>query len=358
MYEKETKDAILARLLARINDEIDKRQGGVVWDMLSPASFEIAQAYLALDQVLIFGFATEDTPSNYLDLRCAEMGVYRKPSVKAIGQVTFSGQEGTVIPIGTRVRTDEVEPVYFATTAEGVITNGVVAVKAEAEVGGINGNVAQGRITLVLGDLTGIVTVNNSQPFDGGVDTESDTSLLTRYTDKVSKPVTSGNKYHYEQWAKEVAGVGDAKVYPLWAGAGTVKVVLLDDEKTAPAPSVVTAATAHINEVAPIGATVTVVGATELPINVSAKLTLAPGANLDEVKAEFTAALTSYLKSVAFVTNEHTGEPELIRVTQIANLLLGVPPIIDYENLTVNGGTANIQPTSEQVGVVGSVVFT
>lgn len=358
MYENETKVAILDRMLERIDDNIDKRQGAVVWDLTSPAAFELAQAYLALDQVLTFGFATEDTPSNYLNLRCAEMGVYRKPSVKAIGQVVFSGPEGTIIPVGTRVRTDDVETVYFATTAEGTITSGVVTINAEAEVGGINGNVAQGRITLVLGDLTGIVTVNNSHPFDGGVDTESDASLLARYTDKVSKPVTSGNKYHYEQWAKEVAGVGDAKVYPLWAGAGTVKVVLLDDEKTAPAPTVVDAVIAHIGEVAPVGATVTVDSATELPINVSAKLTLAPGADINEVTAQFSSALTEYLKSVAFKSNEFTGAPELIRYTQIANLLLDIPPIIDYEKLTVNSGTANIQPTSEQVGVVGAVVFT
>ncbi|MEH7521679.1 baseplate J/gp47 family protein [Bacillus sp. JJ1503] len=351
MYETETKEAILDRMLERIDSDIDKRQGAVAWDLTSPASFEFAQAYLALDQVLTFGFATEDTPSNYLDLRCAEMGVYRKPSVKAIGQVTFSGPEGTIIPVGTRVRTDEVEPVYFVTTAEGTIVNGTVMVSAEAEVGGVSGNIAQGKISLVLGELAGIVTVTNAQAFDGGVDTESDLSLLSRYNDKVSKPVTSGNKYHYEQWAKEVAGVGDAKVYPLHAGPGTVKIVLLDDEKTSPAQTIVDAANTHINNVAPIGATITVVGATELPINVSATLTLAQGADINEVTTQFSEALSAYLKSVAFTD-------ELIRYTQIANLLLGVPPIIDYANLTVNGGTANIQPTSEQVGVVGSVVFT
>jgi uncharacterized phage protein gp47/JayE len=350
MFETETKDTVLERLLNGIADDIDKRQGSVTWDISSPAAIEFAQVYTALDQVLTFGFATENTPSNYLDLRCSELGVYRKSSVKAIGQVTFNGPDGTLIPVGTRVRTDEAESVYFVTTHEGTILNGSATVDAEAETGGINGNVHQGQITIVLGNLAGIVTVINEDQFDGGVDTESDTSLLTRYYDKVRKPATSGNIYHYEQWAKEVPGVGDAKIYPLWNGAGTVKVVLLDDEKTTPAQTVVDAAVDHINKSAPIGATVTVVGASELPIHVSATLTMADGANAETVKEQFIDVLTEYLKSIAF-----TGE--LIRYTQIANLLLGIPPIIDYTDLTVNGGTSNIQPESEEVGVVGSVTF-
>lgn len=364
-FSQETKDAILTRLLSGVADDLDKRQGSVVFDMLSPASLELAQAYLALDQVLTFGFATEDTPRQYLELRCAELGISPKVALKAVGSLTFSGQDGVVVPVGTRVSTDEAEPVYFVTTQAGTITGGAVMVAAEAETAGANGNVAQGTITLVLSDLSGVTAVTNSATFDGGADVETDESLLARYLEKAQKPATSGNAYHYEQWAKEVAGVGDAKVYPLHAGPGTVKVVLLDDEKTTPAQTIVDAVQNYLDPaqdgtgqgVAPIGATVTVVGAQELPINVSATLTLASGADIGEVTAQFSEALTEYLKSIAFATSVATGQPELIRYTQIANLLLGVPPIIDYANLTVNGGTANIQPTSDEVGVVGSVTL-
>lgn len=40
---------------------------------------------------------------------------------------------------------------------------------------------------------------------------KSDDELRDRYFEKVSLPATSGSKYHYEQWAKEISGVGDAK---------------------------------------------------------------------------------------------------------------------------------------------------
>ncbi|HEX3075032.1 MAG TPA: baseplate J/gp47 family protein, partial [Ignavibacteriales bacterium] len=205
-------------------------------------------------------------------------------------------------------------------------------------------------ITVVLGNLAGALTVTNANDFIGGVNEETNQALLDRYYEKVQRPATSGNVYQYEQWAKEVAGIGDVKVYPIWAGPGTVKLVLLDDDKTAPDAAVITATETYVESVRPIGADVTIVGATELAINVTATLTLASGATVEGVEASFTSGLTAYLQSIAF-----TGE--LIRYTRIANVLLDLPPIIDYANLLVNGATANIEPTDEQVGVVGTVTF-
>lgn len=345
-FTEESDEVIHARMLADIRDDVDKRQGSVVYDLTAPAAAELAQAYMALDNVLTFGFASEDMPDDFLDLRTAELGVYRKPSVNAIGQLTFEGEDGTVIEVGTRARTEN--NVYFVTTQEGVISGGFTTVNATAEFGGFAGNVDAGEITVVLGDLTGVVGVTNSIPFDGGVDKESSESLLRRYYDMAQKPVTSGNVYHYEQWAKEVAGVGDAKVYPIWDGPGTVKVVLLDEEKTSPAQTIIDEVITHIEEQRPIGASVTVVGAQEVSIDVNAELTLASDAELTVVKADIERGVTEYLASLAF-------KDSLIRYTRIASILLDIPRIIDYANLTVAGGIENIEVTDEQVAVLGEV---
>ena len=48
-------------------------------------------------------------------------------------------------------------------------------------------------------------------------------NFVTDILKKVSLPATSGSKYHYIQWAKEINGVGNAKCLPLWNGNGTVK---------------------------------------------------------------------------------------------------------------------------------------
>jgi uncharacterized phage protein gp47/JayE len=347
-YEDKTPDVIHASMLENVDPAIDQREGSITHDLTMPAAVEIANAYIELDAVLALGFA-ETSEGTYLDMRAAEHGVTRKESLKAQGSVTFSGPDGTFIINGTRLQTTS--GIFFVTLADVTISGGTATVNAEAEEGGLAGNVAAGLINaLAPGDLYGIVTVTNPASFDGGADTEDDASLLKRLMDRVQKPATSGNAAHYKQWALEVAGVGDAKVYPTWNGGGTVKVVLVDTEKSAPAQSVIDAATAYIEDNRPIGATVTVVGATELPINVTSTMTIDAGANLADIQTQFISSLADYLKSIAF-----TGEQ--IRYTRIANLLIDVEGVVDYASLTVNGGTANIVPTDVQVGVAGSVTL-
>lgn len=345
-FSEETEQAILDRMLSAMRDDIGKRQGDIAYDLSDPAAQEFAQAYSALDTTLGYAFLSEDMPSDLLTLAASDFGVDRKPAVKARGAVTLTGPAGQAVPAGTQVRTDD--GVYFATLTSAALTQGTATVEVEAVVGGDSGNVDADEINTMVGDLTGVVTVTNTLAFDSGVDEESDASLLQRVYDKVRKPATSGNVYHYEQWAREVVGVGAARVYPIWDGPGTVKVVLLGDDKRKPAQSIIDDAIAYIDDTCPIGADVTVVGATEIPINITAKLTLASDAELAQVQTDIETAVHAYLESLAFVDT-------LVRYTRIASILLDVPRIIDYADLTVNGGTANVQVTDEQVAVLGAV---
>lgn len=351
MYEDKTAEALLDAMLENAPDDVDKREGSVVYDLLAPAAIEFSLAYTELDTLLLLAFA-DTAEGELLDRRVAEFGLTRKPAVKATGQVTFTGPEGTVIPAGTRLVTGGVEPIYFVTTAEATITGGTATVSAEAEEGGAKGNVAAGEITsLAVGEsLFGVVSVTNPQPFDGGADTESDDDLRARFFDRVRKPVTSGNANHYRQWALEVAGVGDAKVYPVANGPGTVKVVLLDPEKTAPPQAVVDEVAAYIESVRPVGASVEVVAATEVPIDVSATLTLAADKELSDVQTEFESLLTDYLKSLAFA------DP-VVRYSKIASLLIDIDGVLDYSGLTVNGGISNVTIADGSVAVLGTVTL-
>lgn len=345
-FSNETEAAILARMLDAIVPEVDKRQGSIAYDLSDPAAQEFAQAYIALDRTLGYAFLNEDMPSDLLTVAASDFGVDRKPSVKAKGEVTFTGQVGLLIPKDTQVRT--VDGVYFKTIEDVILTVGTAKTIVEAELGGISGNVATGEIDTVTGDLAGVLSVTNKKEFDNGVDVESDSSLLQRVYDKVRKPATSGNVHHYEQWAREVSGVGAVRVYPIWNGPGTVKVVILGDDKRTPSQTVIDATMTHIEKERPVGATVTVVGATEVPIDISAGLTIASDTTIEEVKVDIEKSVASYLESLAF-------NDSLVRYTRIAALLLDIPRIIDYENLTINGGDSNIEVTNEQVAVLGTV---
>lgn len=350
MYEQQTKGAILQRMLDASPADLDKRQGSVTYDLLSPAAIELAHAYIELDNVLKFGFAGPQQPSEFLDLRAAEFGLARRPSVKAEGELRFKGDDHIVIPRGTAVSTEDEDPVVFVTVDEATIKQGSAVVKAAAAVGGRSGNVAAGRITLVRGNLSGVLTVTNPLPFVNGADTESDESLLGRYFDRVRRPATSGNAWHYREWALEVPGVGDVKVFPVWNGGGTVKLSVLSDDKRAPVPTIIERVRAAVEERRPVGAQVTVSPAVEVKIDVSAAIKLMPGAVLEDVRTKFQRQLAAFLAGLAF-------HQTLVPYNRVFGLLLDVEEVLDFSQLTINGTSGNLELAEEQVAVAGMVKF-
>lgn len=350
MFENQTKEAILDRMRNASPEGIDTRQGSITYDLLSPAAIELAHAYIALQNVLKFGFAGPEQPSEFLDLRAAEMGITRRPSEKAAGEVVFKGDEDTVIPKGTLVSTDEEENIVFVTSEEGVIKQGTAKVKAEATIGGVRGNVDAGRIKLMLGNLTGVVSVTNPEEFKNGAETESDESLLGRYYDRVRRPATSGNAWHYRQWALEVAGVGDVKVFPTWKGGGTVKLSILSEDKQKPNDEIIKKVQDAVEERRPVGAKVEVFGAEPIQIKVSARLTLASGADLGEIKTLFKDKLEQFLASIAFKTTT-------VSYIRIFGLLLDIEKVDDFKELKLNGVEGNLKIEEDQVAIAGAVDF-
>jgi len=356
----QTEEEIMNRMLKRVPADIDKAEGSFIWDSLAPTAFELFEASLWAQQVLARGFAST-TFDEYLDLKVGEYGLTRRPAVKANGSAQFLGTTGTVIPAGTQVATaaDAVTAtpsILYETKVQVVIdSEGAALASIIAVEPGKQGNVPAGAITIITTPIAGITNVTNVADLLGGADPELDESLLNRFYTKVRNPGTSGNKANYIQWALEIPGVGGVQVESLWNGPGTVRVVLIDTDKRAASQEIVDAVKEYIDPTAgvgegraPIGAKATVSAAEEVPINISAKLTLASGATLQEVKDLITSGSTAYLKTLAFV------DP-LVRHTRVAAILLDIPPIIDFENLTINGGTANIEIQPDQVAVMGTV---
>lgn len=348
MFETQTYEAIMARLLSNVPDTLNKREGSFIWDALSPAALELAQLYIQLDLVLQFGFA-QTTYGQYLDYRAGEHGLTRKAATSATGQVTITGSNGTVVAAGSLFATGA--GVQFETLAEVTIgETGSVEADIRAVEAGARGNVPAGAITEIPVSIAGVTTVINANPTSGGTDQETDAALLERLLEKVRTPATSGNIAHYLQWAKSVSGVGDAKIFPLWDGNGTVKVVIIDSNKQPTGAELVTNVAAYIEEVRPIGATVTVESATALNIDVVATLTLATGAALADVKTAFEESLVSYLQQIAF-------KQSYVSYAQVGSLLLDTPGVLDYSDLTLNSGTGNVAIGDTQVAVKGTVTL-
>jgi uncharacterized phage protein gp47/JayE len=349
MYEDQTEPVIKQRMLDAVPSDLDKQEGSFIYDGISPAAIELALSYIELDRVLRLGFA-QTTYGQYLDYRAGEHGLTRKEAVKATcNEVEIFGSNGTSVASGTVLAT-KVGVQFKITSPVTIGVSGSAIATIEALVAGSGGNVPAGTITEIPISIPGVTSVINNIPASGGVDTESDSALLARLLEKVRLPTTSGNTAHYLEWAKSVTGVGDAKVFPIWDGPGTVKVVVIDSDKQPVEEAIRHDVADYIESVRPIGATVTVESATGLEIDVSANLTLDTGPILEDIQEEFETALTEYLKGIAF-------KQSYVSFAQIGSLLLDIVGVLDYADLTVNAGTANITIGNTEVPVKGTVLL-
>lgn len=199
--------------------------------------------------------------------------------------------------------------------------------------------------------IEGMTSVTNNAVAYDGYDAESDESLRQRYYEILSQPPTSGNKYHYLIWAKEVVGVGDAKVYSLWDGDNTVKVVIIDENKQIANADLIARCQTHIDPLgadgkpqgngsgaAPVGAYCTVATATAKNILISIKVIKSNNNYTDdEIKTNISNNITEYFKGIAL--NESNS---YVSYAKIGDLVFNAEGVADYSNLTVNDGTSNI----------------
>lgn len=163
------------------------------------------------------------------------------------------------------------------------------------ETAGSIGNGCQGKL-IPINYVTGLETAELAELVTPGNDEEETEAFRERYLTILRKPSTSGNIYDYYNWAMACKGVGAAKVFPLAYGPGTVKVVIADEDKTAATPALLKVVKDYIEEMRPIGATVTIASAEELPVNIMGRVKLKNGLNLGKVQAAFRTAFNAFLR--------------------------------------------------------------
>ncbi|WP_339219768.1 baseplate J/gp47 family protein [Paenibacillus sp. FSL W7-1332] len=370
----QTEENIMNRMLNKVPSDIDKSEGSFIWDAQAPVAFMLSEAALWAQELLRRGFASTvasdhpDIRSAELDLRTAEHGITRREAVASYGSVVFTGKPGTTVPAGTYVATPADEgsgesSVEYVTTSGVTLSDlGTGAAPIRAVTPGSNGNVPAGVIQLMMTSVSGVTSVTNPEPTRSGTDTESDQSLLERFYAKVRSQGTSGNKAQYMQWANEIAGVGGVEVAPLWKGPGTVGLYLIDTDKRAASQDIVNAVQQYIDPsqdgqgegVAPAGPVITVMPAAEVAIDISVKVqrTQELPSTMEEIRKLIEDGVRTYLQQIAFNRKD-----PLVRYTRIAAVLLDIPIIVDYSDLTINGHTEqqNIEIGSGQVAVLGTV---
>jgi uncharacterized phage protein gp47/JayE len=347
---------------------LDTTPGGFFYDIVNTAVLEIDRLWDAAGAEMIAAAFPAYAWGTYLDEHALTVGLTRKPAVRAVGEVTFTGVEGTLIATGTEVGAEQTEPdsppVTFLTTEQATIPAGLsVDVPVAASEAGTDGNVASGSITTVLSPLEGIAGITNAQPTRSGAEIEPDEALRNRVLLAYGGAQGSGTISDYQAWALAYPGVGYVGVEPIWNGPGTVRVTVTDALNRPVATQTVEGLQELLDPVAgegrglaPVGATVTVATPTVEVVDVAASVTTLPGYTLDgtggtiAVRADLEDAIRSYMDRLPpgdDVVYKHV----LARFFEVAG-------VVDVPTLTLDGGTTNVAIGATQVAQTGTVNLT
>ena len=352
MYEDQTYENILNRSLSRVATNVDKREGSVIMNAIAPVSAEHAHIYILLDNILRNGYVDTADVREYVVLRCRERGINPYSATPA----TLKGKFNMQIPIGSRFNHDELN--YFAKEfieeAEGYYYY-----QMECETVGEVGNRSFGELSsieYIHKDLEGEL-VELLIPAE---DEESTESLKERYLNSFTSNAYGGNKRDYKEKVKALDGVGGCIPIPVWAGGGTVKLLIIDSEFNVATPTLIASVQEQVdptprgegNGVAPIGHTVTVDTPAELIVNITSTITLNDGYTWAQVKAEITSVLEEYFLELRKRWEEETVK---VYVSQIENRILNLNGVLDISDTRLNNVAGNLTVQREYLPVLGGV---
>ena len=336
MYRAREQADILRDLQERSETPASKIEGTFEYDVLASNSIEFGKVEVELEEAYRQSFGTTAT-GEYLTMKAAESGVFRKKAVKAHGILTVTGSG--LIRKGSLFATEG--GIHFISIADSVIASSG-KIEIEAVDAGALSNVPARTITKIPFSIPGISGATNEAAMQDGYDEEEDEALRDRYLEHVRYPGASGNKRHYIEWATSVPGIGAASCLRAWNGANTVKVIVSDANYTTVSESLIKKVHERIAEQNPINAIVTVVSATIKTVNIEA--------NVDDFKQ----AVQKYFREIA---RSGLGKDNYVSIAKIGALLLQSGAAQDYDQLTLNGAAANVSLTTEELPALGRVVL-
>lgn len=355
MYEEQTYDVILDRILARMPDTMDVRESSFLFNASAPIAVELQNMYLALDNILnITFFDTADREGKLQ--RCKERGIDVTQFDATRSVCVMETKPSSIdIPIGSRFNYNDLNFIVIEKVADGTY-------RVQCETFGTSGN--------VTGEVTPVDYINNLESaeittiYQWGED-EADESLIDEsFYASLNSQAFGGNRADYIEKMKKIAGVGGVKVYSAaeWKGGGTVRLVFTTSSYTKPADSFVDSIQTQIDPlenqgagygIAPIGHTVTVEGVSEASVDISMALTLDSGYVWEDVSEYVEQAIDSYFESLNAEWESLSNI--IVRISQIEARILDIVGIVDVSGTTLNGTDSNLVVDKDSIVVRGNV---
>ena len=370
---------ILASYLGNVRDDVDKREGSIIWDAGAPCCIEIAKAYLYLQAMILNAFAAT-AQSPFLEYRCAEQGIEREPATYAKRLGTFTDGAGQPYPItiGTEFSTvSETNLVNFKvlsvyTKNDETVPGSYILECTEA---GTVGNEYFGEIVPVL-NLSGLATATLTDILVPGENEQDIEDLRNKYFEVVNEKPFGGNITDYRQYVESLEGVGICQIYPAWNGGGTVKISFIDSSFNIPSSTLIAnvqkAVDPHYNDEyagkglgkAPIGHVVTVVGGTALKVNIEATVEYKKSYSSQAVNPNIKTNIENYFLSLRKEWDQADDLNNYSLKVIIARVRSAILNTTGVENITsckLNGALDDItlteDKTLQQVPVVGEITI-
>lgn len=339
-------EEILRRMLARISNAFDKRQGSIIYDTIAPAAAEFAQAEINTavytDQTYLLTAAGINLDNRGGDFAIARFQATRAQRIARMYALDLTAAE---IAIGSR----------FATPSEsgGVIFAAIRRIDVglyilECETPGSIGNEYYGDVLpLFIDNRLGRAEITGTEV--PARDIETDDDYRERILERLATRAFGGNVADYKRFTREIEGVGDLKVFPIWNGGGTVKLSVIDANYDPITPEFIDVIKETIDPldgtglgigIAPIGHVVTVDTPERVTINIEATVAL-NNRTIGQIQYEAETNVKEYFRNIR--SNWSDEETANIFRARIAAVILIIDRVVNVTNVKLNGQEQDIE---------------
>lgn len=352
MFERYDFNFIMEQLLSHVSEDYDKREGSVIWDALAPAAMELSNFYVCLDMIVNESFA-DTTSYYYLIKRAAERGLYPNEATKAIlrGKIQPISLE---LETGTRFNLNDLNYMIIGKQEDG-------SYLMECETEGRIGNSQKGDL-LPIEYIEGLERAELTEVLIPGKEEEDVEDFRKRYFASFDSQAFGGNIADYKEKTNALPGVGGCKIYPVWNGGGTVKVVVISSEWAPPTEELITLVQTALDPeqnqgegvgLAPIGHTVTVEGVTAAAVTFSFDIIYLHGYSFENLQDAIYLIVKEYLTTLSKEWDEV--DAVIVRRSQVEARLLNITGIVDVLKTRINGKEENLLLSGNQIPVIGDV---
>lgn len=371
---------ILRQMLEQVDDSLDKREGSLIQTAVAPGAWYLEGLALVLSQIQQGAYVATASGQD-LDYLVANRGLTRTAATYAVRQGQFNVQ----IPVGSVFKTvNGADSVLFTSGDLISTTAGVYTYAMTCQTAGNIGNLYSGQLIPVTA-ISGLTSATLGASITDGEDEETDEALRARYVASFDTAPFGGNISEYRQAILAIPGVGGVQVYPanIYQGGGTCLCSIVNSDY-APASSALVQTVQNAicpaddsdpytpssngYGIAPIGAAVTIVSATQLTVNVSADIVFAASVEdgVNTYGDEIRAAIAAYIQTVAkswgnALVSNRISYPVTVYISRVSYAILTVPEVVSVSNLTLNGSSSDLTLTEtsalQQIPVLGEVVL-